>query len=761
MPKKLIQGLTWLFVTLPVMVLAQDVDSIMSKDIFKVGGYDAATGQYVTDPTKDYLAQMFGTVGGVLQGTSGQLLGQIFRIFNIGILSVAGIFFVWTLAQTIMNTAHEGQFMGGNKSKPAFTILRTVAGFGLLVPNLTTGFSMIQVGVMWIIIQGVGFANSGWVAALEYFEQGGVALATPSAGSAVVVDMIGTLLLSQVCMKYYQEKEGPGTVFTPRYTTVNNIDGRGTIKYLVSVPKRDQIGDSGCGQFYWTETTQVSASDAAKGIAPESDKNKGAWVTAGVKEVFIQTETAAEALANPTVSDAMNPDLVKTKVVEGVINAAAAWTNSLLTLRSDTGSMDAQMEAFFENAKKDGWLFAGSYYYKLTSMQAKFSAANSIGVITSAAPYGVGGIALNQEDPLVYLPMTNEEEPTVTVDKDLTGQALYDRYLKTSSLVASARKAATQLDTQVSGAKQLTGVDAGMLTPMVAPIMDGINMALGSMAGEGQGTAVDPVVILKQAGDKMTITVAIVFIVATLIIFIIQVLACILSSANPLCGAVRDMLNMLLALFTPILLIIWTEGVLLGLYVPLIPFTIFTFAAIGWFVVVVETLVAAPLVALGLTHPEGHDLMGVSQQAVMMLLNVFLRPILMIIGLFAGMLLSKIGLQILGKGFGTIIADMKLNLFLVLAMVMVYISMIVSVLNMAYGLITHVPDNIMKWVGLTQGMGPPSVQEAIGASKAAAEKGGKAVGDSLQGASTQLKSVSDSAEKRSLSNKDKGGGSAE
>lgn len=735
MPKRLMQGLTWLFVTLPVMVLAQDPGGVMSKDIFKVGGYDAATGEYITDPTKDFLAQMFGTVGGVLQGTSGQLLGQIFRIFNIGILTVAGIFFVWTLAQTIMSTAHEGQFMGGNKSKPAFTILRTVAGFGLLVPNMTTGFSMIQVGVMWIIIQGVGFANSGWVAALEYFEQGGVALATPSAGSAKVVDMIGTLLLADVCMKYYQEKEGPGTVFSPRYTTVNNIDGRGTIKYIVSLPKRDSQGDSGCGQFYWTETTQVSASDAAKGIKPESDKNKGAWVTAGLKEIFIQIDQAANALANPTISDAVNPLGVKAKVVEGVINAAAAWTNALLTVRSDTSSMDSQMEAFFKNAKHDGWLFAGSYYYKLTSMQAKFSAANDIGVITSAAPFGVGGLTLNQEDPLVYLPMTNEEDPTVTVDKDVTGQALYDRYMKTAMLVASARKAATNLDTQVSGAKQLTGISAGLLTPMVAPIMDGINSALGSMSGEGQGTAVDPVVILKQAGDTMTITVAVIFILATILIFVIQVLACILSSANPLCGAVRDMLNMLLALLTPILLLLWTEGVLLGLYVPLIPFTIYTFASIGWFVVVVETLVAAPLVALGLTHPEGHDLMGVSQQAVMMLLNVFLRPILMIIGLFAGMLLSKIGLQILGKGFSTIIADMHLNLFLVLAMVMVYISMIVSVLNMAYGLITHVPDNVMKWVGLTQGMGPPSVQEAVGSTKAAAEKGAKEGADTMSGSS--------------------------
>ena len=42
-----------------------------------------------TDYSVAYLDQIFGTVGNVLQGTSGQILGKMFDIFNKGVLVVA------------------------------------------------------------------------------------------------------------------------------------------------------------------------------------------------------------------------------------------------------------------------------------------------------------------------------------------------------------------------------------------------------------------------------------------------------------------------------------------------------------------------------------------------------------------------------------------------------------------------------------------------------------------------------------------------
>lgn len=93
-------------------------------------------------------------------------------------------------------------------------------------------------------------------------------------------------------------------------------------------------------------------------------------------------------------------------------------------------------------------------------------------------------------------------------------------------------------------------------------------------------------------------------------------------------------------------------GFITAYYVPVLPYLIFTFGAIGWLIAVIEAMVAAPLVALGVTHPEGHDAFGKGEQALMILMNVFLRPSLMIIGFIGGIALSYVGVWVLNAGFG-------------------------------------------------------------------------------------------------------------
>ena len=65
------------------------------------------------------------------------------------------------------------------------------------------------------------------------------------------------------------------------------------------------------------------------------------------------------------------------------------------------------------------------------------------------------------------------------------------------------------------------------------------------------------------------------------------------------------------------------------------PYLLYIFGAIGWMIGVAESLVAAPLVAMGLTHPEGHDLLGKAEQSLMLMLGIFIQTATMLIGLFS------------------------------------------------------------------------------------------------------------------------------
>ena len=170
----------------------------------------------------------------------------------------------------------------------------------------------------------------------------------------------------------------------------------------------------------------------------------------------------------------------------------------------------------------------------------------------------------------------------------------------------------------------------------------------------------------------------------------------------------KAVLEMYLPLGASLTSIIFGLGVVMGIYVPFMPFMLFLFGVIGWIMAVIEAMVAAPLVALGITHPEGNDLMGKSEQAVMLLLGVFVRPVTMILGLIFAMNLAQIAVQILDYGFLFVFAEISqlnssfsyvTNGIIMLGAMVVYAYVLMTVIDQAYSLIYQVPDKILRWIG--------------------------------------------------------------
>jgi hypothetical protein len=153
-------------------------------------------------------------------------------------------------------------------------------------------------------------------------------------------------------------------------------------------------------------------------------------------------------------------------------------------------------------------------------------------------------------------------------------------------------------------------------------------------------------------------------------------------------------------------------GVTLGLYLPLIPFVTFLFGAIGWIIAVIEAMIAAPLISLGLTHPVGHDLLGKAEQAVMLLLSVFVRPAAMVIGFIFSIALIFVAMEIFNIGFLSVIVNYMSNIsnissdgeratimigFCGLLLVYGYIAL--NVVNQCFSLIYLVPEKLLRWIG--------------------------------------------------------------
>lgn len=706
-----------------------------------------------TDQSVSYLGQIFGTVGTVLHGTSGQMLGQLFKVFNIGILVLAGIFLIYTIVMTVLNTAHEGEFMG-RKWNSAWIAIRTVLGLGLLVPSPTTGYSTIQVIVMWVVIQGAGFANMAWYTALGYLASGGEVYTPPATDTATMVDLVGNVLDMQVCMYYaqnvaqtnqknlqqaqqqqQQQSQGGGTNtntapptavstqatnFTPLFTVYQDTSGSqpvwASVVRFPGKPYDPGQQDNTCGQIRFGENKDPNALQDQKVTTLKS----------AVQQMIMDTSNYAQQIAGKST----NASNFASQAESAIVGGAADWVNITLPIRTYGPSLgQALMAGFYNSAVEEGWIMAGRYYYALGNIRQLVSAASSINVTIDNPPAGLSKPTAGTYISFVNPPAVNTDSMSGLSFTPSDQDGLKDAYNAAAGYVASSRTVANQVDQ--SGKVNLNIGASGILAFLLNPVNTEMLSVLAILT-----TAVgDPILILQGVGYSFMALASAMWLLGTFGIFGVGLTTSIMSSAQPAGLATLDAVVAFVPTFTAFIMLFYAMGMTFAYYIPLIPFIIFVFSAVGWFIAVIEAMVAAPLVALGITHPEGHDLLGKSEQAIMLLLSVFLRPILMVIGLFAGMIVSRVVLRFLNSGFFGIVFDVEnFNLFSFVAILVIYCFLVVSIVNQAFALIYAIPDRVMRWLGVQEQTS--GAQEALKAS----QEGVQQVGGGMQTLGSQSSS---------------------
>jgi len=105
-----------------------------------------------------------------------------------------------------------------------------------------------------------------------------------------------------------------------------------------------------------------------------------------------------------------------------------------------------------------------------------------------------------------------------------------------------------------------------------------------------------------------------------------------------------------------------------------------------------------------------HEIMGRAEASIMMTLNIFLAPTLMIFGLVSAMLLAFVLIEFINGGFALVLTNMAasssgsttaptigvVEAFLYL---MAYSYLVITVLNKCYSLIYFLRDRVITWVG--------------------------------------------------------------
>lgn len=784
-----------------------------------------------------YLGQIFGVVGGnVLPVSSASLiLGTMFKTFNSVVLTVAVGIVIYVSVVGVMKTAAEGQMLG-KEWDSLWVPIRMVVGIAALVPA-PSGYSSIQIVIMWVIVQGIGAADTLWTTVLQYSQLMGSPTATVGIPSVGVSNEMQTLFQTLVCQqsaKFNQNSifsnppsdsslsagdgtyycyHNPSDPFCPASFDELNITGPQSSIMQVSMPAVSttgttnqpsslmtknyayQMGPGGmnggsgaCGFMTFCDDQDAcqDTSTTDKAIlcstckAQKSTLQDTVTLLGQIANLFVNADYTYRKFALPNNKQPVPSGILQYCNAQGIQpdkccvtyninipglnlppvdncailpadlplgdnnsaddktvqrlywpymiqpnmgqngdfiqvvtdNYVSALNDAVASIVTQTASQTTVTDPTLTQSQQTGWILAGALYYYLAQ-------ASNKNLEASMPTFTVVGT-----------------DPSIDSSNSLSG--FRNNYSAASSLT-------DQIDIQFSGEdsfsmslppklKKLSKIGKGLKSGS-GTIMDTFMKDVsGNKAGE---VATNPLAKLQHLGYILLIVAQTLFALIMTVLVAITAIgyfdAFVLGTGvNNFVGPTVTTLTIFFGPFFMILIGgLFTIGALLAIYTPLIPYIIFTMGAVAWLILVIEAMVAGPLVALGILSPKGHELLGKSEHALMYLFGIFLRPSLMIFGMIAAMLLSIVVVTMINAGFLGVMGSIYhhpglLEIFLFLA---AYVGLILAALNKCFALIHIIPDRTLRWIGHTGG----------------AQEGQEAAGEATSGVKTAVGGVAEAA----------------
>ncbi len=703
-----------------------------------------------TDKSQQYLGMIFGSsVGAInLVGESyNATLSLMFERFNFIIVTVGALTLSYLGIVSTINTAREGEAMG--KKISMWVPMRAFTGMLLMVPGPTSGYSVVQMTVLWVILNGIGAANSIWNVVLAQLSQGVSVTAGITLPDLTSNDIVKYGLFANTCMYAVNsiandtsnppnlatvpgpyQQFGPVKIYTKTNPAIITPSPGPGIPESISQNAYLMVGLEGapapyntlCGQF--TISTSYNSNDAYNVFDIATATQLTTAKLAATQAIFTATDAAAQLMASKyPYTDANN----YVKPEPGYIYAAIkAYIGQMSQIAQPTKKVANSINSTYANLSQVGWIHAGSYYFEM-----------------------VKGSTITPNPQATTLPSTNAIPSNMDTVIPANAQANWTTTggQTTAALVILSDAQIKQLNTGLQNANDYytndpVGAPASVglavsnastgnkfLDAIVGSVRDGLqNKVIGGLQDLTSGS--NPLIKVGTFGTALMVGAEIATFASILVGFFLSLAGSAASCMNPLPYAIIVLVLQIFPVILGVFTMMWSMGATLGIYVPLIPYMIFTTSAFGWIIAVIEAVVAAPLIALGLTHPSGEEL-GKATSALVILANLFLRPTLMIFGfVMAGSLLNA-GIAFINYGFLPALNSATTpSMFSILAVLGMYVSLIIAIVNKSFSLVYMLPNQIMRWMGgPTENFDPSDMTKQAKEGFDSGASKGQAIGD--------------------------------
>lgn len=659
------------------------------------------------------------------------VLGSMLSVLNSGILIVGSLIVSYVAVMGVLNTASDGEAMG-RKWSSLWTPVRIVSGGSVLLPT-ASGYSFLQLFVMMLALWGIGLANT------VYDKGVALGILSPNGLVAAVHDPGSYHGLREFARQYtaasYCARAANATYADPNTGTAPQVqangapdavfDQGGRREYVFEIKDRNERtnltgGAPLCGTVKVGEyAPQVRADATAQAMeqvrsqAMEEKKQAAVYMMAAIDRWVNAWPTQVSADNWNTVHSAEFNRIVS----EAEERVAAALAKNATNSESQLG---AGMSAYLNSLTMDGWANAGGWFQRVGQVRGQLSGifAEPVGSVSPPTLTGLPNSAATAEF-VSSVSMAAEVTRKAETHKDYSREEVRPEDI--ASAIPTDPQAAVNIGQMRADmdAKTSSWINNSMKYVVdVAVGGDGSNgtTTLCSTAGEIGGSLNR----MKCVGDYLTVMLAATKTISAAVktaMAVLRVGAGTLSSVKGV-GTGLDLdkivepiwdwvLEVPLAGLATMSAYLEPLAFYFGVFLPSLPYTIFMIVVCGWVLAVLQACLAAPLWAIMHMTPES-TFVGSQRQGYLLLLSLFVRPALAVVGLFAGILISDPLIDFTAKAFfsmrGAVSASTgtigAISEFLTFAWwLIVFGATLLPILYMSFGLPQALPDKVLQWIG--------------------------------------------------------------
>ncbi|WP_208457082.1 DotA/TraY family protein [Burkholderia vietnamiensis] len=663
--------------------------------------------------------------------TASSLLGTLFSVFNSGVLVVGTLIVSYVAVVGVINTANDGESMGRNWSS-LWTPVRIVAGGASLLPT-ASGFSFIQLFAMMLALWGAGLANTIYVKGVEFgvLDPSGIVGAAKAPGSYTGLrEFARQYTAASYCARaanlLYAD---PNTGYSPQVQANSTADAiinqGGRHEYVFELKDRNRStnlagGAPICGTVkvaeYHAQAVDDPTAQATEQVRQQVSEVKKRAVVHMMNDLDQWVNTWPRSVSESTW-DTVNS--ARFNEIVGQYEGQIVSDLSGLTSGANA-AVNVGLNAFLNSLTMEGWANAGGWFQRVGQVRFQLS------TIFSEPPGTVG------EPVLTGLPgdaASREFMSSVALARDITRKSETHNDYTAAEVQPEDVASAIPSDPQgaINVGQMKTDMDAKMSSWANNAMHNMVNIAIAGDGSDGTssfcgsaGEIGGSLNRMKCLGDYLTVTLNAARAMDAALktsVAVLRVGAGVLSSVKgvgtglDLDKIVNPIWDWVMAVPVPYLakIVSYLEGLAFyfGVFLPALPYGLFMIVFVAWVLAVLQTMLAAPLWAVMHMTPD-RTFIGSQRQGYLLLMALFARPALAVVGLFAGVLVSDPVIDFVAQGFfamrgavvtstGTVGAIAEFGSFS--WWLIVFGFTLLPVLYMCFGLPQVLADKVLQWVG--------------------------------------------------------------